>query len=50
MLLCRIGQELNKSLEEVAELSLAEMEIWIAYFNLQAKEQERRAKVGRAGR
>ncbi len=31
-----MGLELGKSLEEVAELSVAELEIWISYFKIQA--------------
>jgi len=41
-----VGRELGKSLEEVAEMSMPELEIWIAYFQYVA-EQEKQA-YGRA--
>tara|TARA_R110000737_G_C14609737_1_gene490758 strand:- start:1298 stop:1432 length:135 start_codon:yes stop_codon:yes gene_type:complete len=36
--MCRIGQELKMSLEEVGLMSKAEVYIWLAYFKLLAEE------------
>lgn len=48
MLLLRVALELHLTLEQAAELSLPELEIWLAYFQLRA--QEERAAHDRASR
>jgi hypothetical protein len=37
-------------LEQVAEMSMPELEIWMAYFRLQAEEQRKAMQNGRTGR
>ena len=45
-----MGHELHMSLEQVAEMSMPELEIWIAYFKLQAEEQRKAMHNARTGR
>ena len=47
-MLCRVGQELGMSLESVAEMSLPELELWMAYFTLQT-EASKNAAVRQKG-
>ena len=40
-----IARELGKSLEEVMELTTLELTLWAAFFQLERKEQEKRART-----
>jgi hypothetical protein len=37
-----LAKELHKSLEEILEISTLELTMWVAYYNLQGKEQKTR--------
>ena len=39
--MCFLGQKLKKSLDEIGELSTAEVFIWLAHFKLEAEEAKR---------
>jgi len=37
-----LAKELHKSLDEILELSTLEFTMWVAFYNLQGKEQKKR--------
>ena len=39
--MCFLGQKLNKSLDEIGNMSKAEVYIWLAHFKLEAEEVKR---------
>ena len=46
----RLAKDLGRTLEEILELSNLEFRLWVAYYNLEAKERQaatRKAKNGR---
>jgi hypothetical protein len=45
--MCKLGQQLNKSLEEIGEMSVAEVYIWLAYFKIEAEEAKTRRGTNR---
>jgi hypothetical protein len=46
-LFCRVAQDLGKSIEEVMELSVLELQIWMAYYKLQSDEKKGAMNDGR---
>lgn len=43
-----MGHELGKGLEEVAEMSMPELEIWLAYFKINADAEKDAMNKGKA--
>lgn len=42
LLMCRLGRELGKTLEELGHMTTAEMNIWLAFFKIEQEELKRR--------
>lgn len=46
----RLAKDLGRTLEEIMEISTLEFKMWVAYYNLQQKEQEKSMRKAKHGR
>ena len=47
MIMCRLGQELKMSLEQIGQMSTPEIYIWLAYFKIENEEAKARGRTNR---
>jgi len=45
-----LAKDLGRTLEEIMEMSTLEFKMWVAYYNMEAKDRQKQMRKGKHGR